>query len=301
MTQTPKETCFGPLLFIPGENGGKYPNCHSLYLQDDKILIDPGSNRERLIQLRDNPGVREVWLTHWHEDHFMHLDLFDHIPLRVSEQDAPPLSDIEIFMDSYGMVRGRDREYWRPVLIKRFHFKPRRPERFLIGGQTIHLKSGTVQVLATPGHTPGHLSFFFPEPGVLFMGDYDLSHFGPWYGDLRSSIQDTMDSVERLRQVPARIWLTSHESGIFEDNPGARWDQYLGVIAEREEKLRDLLKSPRSFEQIVGACIVYGRPREPKSFFQLGEIGHMKKHLRKLMREGTVARDGDFFILSRQQ
>ena len=297
MTEMAKETHFGPVLFIPGENRGRYPNCHSIYIEGDKVLIDPASDRERLIQLRKDPGVEAVWLTHWHEDHFMHLDLFDDIPLLISEQDAPPLSDLEIFMDAYGMGDNHAREYWRPVLEKAFHFKPRRPKHFLRVGEVIHLKSGTVEVIGTPGHTPGHVSFFFPDPRVLLLGDYDLTKFGPWYGDLNSSIHETINSVERLRKIPARVWLASHETGIFEKEPGTIWDEYLSVIAEREGKLIDLLKTPRTLEQIVAACIIYGRPREPKMFFELGERGHMKKHLEKLMKEGMVVKDGEYYIV----
>ncbi len=53
--------------------------------------------------LREDEGVREVWLSHWHENHFMHLDLFEDVPLLMSEQDAPQLSDVELFLDGYGI------------------------------------------------------------------------------------------------------------------------------------------------------------------------------------------------------
>jgi len=97
-----KERCFGPIRFIPGENRGKYPFCHSLYIDGAGILIDPASDRDRLKGLRKDDGVRQVWLSHWHEDHFMHLDLFEDLPLLISEQDAPQLSDVELFLDGYG-------------------------------------------------------------------------------------------------------------------------------------------------------------------------------------------------------
>jgi len=43
-----KARCFGPIRFIPGENRGKYPFCHSLYIDGVGILIDPASDRDRL-------------------------------------------------------------------------------------------------------------------------------------------------------------------------------------------------------------------------------------------------------------
>jgi len=295
MKEPLKERHFGPVWFIPGDNYGIYPNCHSIYIEGDGVLIDSGADRERLIQLREGPGVREVWLTHWHEDHLMHLDLFDDLPLLISEPDAPPLTDLDVFMDAYGMEDSDEREYWRFVLKKEFHFRPRRPTRFLKGEEVVPLKSGSVEVLATPGHTPGDLSFFFQTEGVLLLGDYDLSGFGPWYGDRESSIQETIRSVTRLREVPARVWLSSHERGIFEEKPGDRWDQYVAVIHERERKLIERLRTPQTLEDIVGAWILYGRRREPKAFFEFGERAHMKKHLEKLMNEGRVAKDGSFY------
>ncbi len=261
-------------------------------------MIDPASDRERLIQLREDPGVRAIWLTHWHEDHFMHLDLFDDLPLLVSEPDAPPLADLDVFMDSYGMEGANEREYWRPILQEQFHFRSRKPTQFLCGGDVIHLETGAVEVVATPGHTPGHLSFFFQTHGALLLGDYDLTKFGPWYGDRDSSIQETIDSVKRLRDIPARIWLASHEDGVFEEEPGVRWDEYLAVIDEREKRLVDRLQTQQTLDEIVGAWIVYGRPREPKAFFEFGERVLMKKHLEKLMNEGRVVRDGEYYVIS---
>ena len=80
---------------------------------------------------------------------------------------------------------------------------------------------------------------------------------------------------------------------MFESEPGILWDQYLNVIDQREKKLLDLLKKPKTFDDIVNAWIIYGRPREPESFFKFGERLHMAKHLEKLMNEGIVKRQGD--------
>ena len=75
-----RETHFGPVWFIPGKNRGRYPHCHSIYIDGPGILIDPSSDRERLKQLRERDGVNAIWLSHWHEDHIMDLDLFDDLP-----------------------------------------------------------------------------------------------------------------------------------------------------------------------------------------------------------------------------
>jgi hydroxyacylglutathione hydrolase len=291
-----EEQHFGPIWFVPGNNRGKYPSCHSLYIEGAGILIDPASDRERLVRLRETQGVKMVWLSHAHEDHFMHLDLFDGLPLWISDKDSPPLSSLEIFLDWYGIDNKNYRQYWRQRLKEEFHFESRKPTKFLQGGQIIDLGMVTVEVISTPGHTPGHLAFFFREPGVLFMGDYDLAKFGPWYGDVNGSIEETIDSINLLRKIPAKVFLTSHETGVFMGEPGKLWDDYLGVIYDRERRLLEFLIKPKTMEEIVGAWMVYGRQREPKAFFEFGERALMKKHLDRLKRLGRVFQKGDRYI-----
>lgn len=287
-----EEQHFGPVWFIPGENGGKYPFCHSIYVKGAGILIDPSSNRKRLLQLREDPGVKEVWLTHWHEDHLMHLDLFDDLPLGIAPEDAPPLSDLGLFLDAYGMDDPEQRQYWKEILEEQFHFCPRRPSRLLQRGKRMTLDGVTLEVIGTPGHTPGHTSFLYEEQAVLLLGDYDLTPFGPWYGDAESSIDGTIASVKGLQRIPARVWLASHEKGVFTEQPAEHWGRYLQVIYEREKKLLAYLAEPQTMEDIVGAWIVYRRPREPKAFYEFGERAIMEKHLRKLMKEGRVVFEG---------
>jgi hypothetical protein len=131
------------------------------------------------------------------------------------------------------------------------------------------------------------------------MGDYDLTRFGPWYGDRFSSIPGTVESVRFLRGRQAQVWLTGHETGLFEAEPRGLWDPYLGVIQQREEKLLSLLSEPRSMADIVNAWIVYGRPREPKGFFEFGEKAIMGKHLQLLMEQGIVIKDNGRFHLAK--
>jgi hydroxyacylglutathione hydrolase len=294
-----KEKHFGPVWFIPGNNRGKYPYCHSVYVEGAGILIDPASDRDRLIQLRENPGVREIWLSHWHEDHIMHLDLFEDIPLVVPRIETPPLADIEVFMDWYGLEKPEYRAEWRPLLVDQFHYRPRIPARVFEGNEIIPLGALTVEVIHSPGHTPGHLAFFFREPKVLFMGDYDLGKFGPWYGDRESSIGDTISSVRKLRKIPAHTWITGHETGLFEDDPAEHWDRYLGIIDEREGKLLTYLNHPRTLEEIVSQWIIYHKRREPLSFFEFGERGMMAKHLERLLNREAIKKEGDHYKVLR--
>lgn len=292
-----KQVDLSSVRFVPGQNKGRYPYCHSLYIEEAGVVIDPGSDREALKRLREEVGVRAVWLSHWHEDHIVHLDLFEDLPIWISQQDAPPLGDLETFLDWYDMEEDSYRDYWRNILASQFNLRPRKPAGFLISGQKVQVGGLTVEVIHTPGHTPGHMAFRFLELGILFLGDYDLTSFGPWYGDRYSDIDETVASVNLLRGLDAQIWITGHETGVFTEPPGALWDDYLQVIWKREEKLLEFLKEPRTMDEIVKAWIVYGRPREPEAFFAFGEKAIMGKHLRRLVSQGLVVQEDGRFRL----
>jgi len=294
----PEEKTIGPLRFIPGGNNGRYPYCNSVYVEGAGILIDAGADVERLRALREGPGVREIWLSHWHEDHIAQLGLFEGVPFRQMQIEAEPLADLEAFLDWYGIADEEYRRFWRANLVQNFGYRPRRAAGFFRPGEVIELPSCSVEVILAPGHTPGHTAFYFREPQALFMGDYDLTGFGPWYGDRDSSIEGTIASVRRLREVPARTWITGHENGLFEQNPGPLFDRYLGVIDEREAKLVAYLSAPRTLREIVLQWIIYRKPREPKAFFEWGEAAMIGKHLDRLIRNGAaVLEDGRYRLI----
>ena len=279
---------FGPVWFIQGTNRGKYPYCNSVYIEGPGIIIDPASDREELAKIKEGPGVKEVWLSHWHEDHFMYMDMFEGVPFRLTEIETPPLQDPEVFMDWYGIEEPLFRDYWRKALVEQFNYRPRTPDTYFQPGETIEAGGLEIDVIHVPGHTPGSLAFFIKGPDVIFMADYDLGKFGPWYGDRDSDIDHTIESVNRLREVPAKVWTTGHEDGLFEQQPGEAWDRYLGVIDQREAKLMDYITEPRTMDDIVEQWIVYRKPREPRGFFEYGERALMGKHLERLIKKGEV-------------
>ena len=288
---------FGRIRFVCGDNNGKYPFNHSLYLQGDRsrVIIDPACSLEKLTRLKDE-GVDCVWLSHWHEDHIRYIDLFENHSLQISRRDFPPLTDINIFLDWYDIEIPQERSNWKKIILEVFNFRPRREANFLEDGATVDLGGLTVQVLPTPGHTPGHLSFFFPEEGLLFLGDYDLTSFGPWYGDVYSDIDETIKSIHKLKAVPARKWFASHDTGLFEENPGRLWDDYENVIYERENKLLAFLEKPKTIAEICAAWLIYGRPREPKEMYEFNERVLVRKHLEYLQRQDKIVSEDERYV-----
>jgi hydroxyacylglutathione hydrolase len=91
-------------------------------------------------------------------------------------------------------------------------------DRGRIPGQTVELKAGEIvefagrqaTVLFVPGHTRGHIAYYFPESGDLFCGD---TLFAGGCGRLFEGTPEQMlGSLDQLRQLPeaTRVWC-AHE------------------------------------------------------------------------------------------
>lgn len=290
---------FGNIVFVPGLNKGRYPFCHSLFIDDRiKAVIDAASDENALKELREDPGVDVIVNSHYHEDHLMYNYLFPDAELWVPEKEAGAFKSADVFLESYGMPSEEFKENWRKILHGQFNYVEREPARLFKDGDVLDFGETKAEVVHTPGHTWGHSSFFFPEEEILFLADIDLTKFGPWYGDEVSDIDDFIASVERVKEYPAKIYITGHEHGIIEGSIDELCDPYLAVIEEREGKLRDLLSEPRTMDEIVDAHIVYKKPREPKEFYYFGELGTMKKHIERMLKRGEVKeQDGRYRLV----
>jgi glyoxylase-like metal-dependent hydrolase (beta-lactamase superfamily II) len=293
------EKQFGAVTFIAGENGARYPHCNSIYIRMAGLLIDPASNRDHSRHLAERDQVRTICLSHWHEDHYKDIDLFESADFWISEIDAVPFTDMDTYFEWYGLGTSEGeslRNTLKPVLIDQFHYQPRTPERLLKDGEKIDLGVLTMEVVHTPGHSPGHLAFLFVEPGILFLGDYTLEKFGPWYGDPHASLDDTIRSVQRLSKIPAELWICSHGKGIIENNPLQMWERYLNAIDQRDERLLGYLRNPRLMKEIVQQWLIIGKPDHVTDYERFGEQAHVKKHLTRLLQKKLISEEsGRYF------
>ena len=289
---------FGNLVFIPGNNNGKYPFCNSLFI-DDKIkgIVDPASDEQRLAAL-DRTGPEDMLInSHYHEDHFAFNRLFADARLFVHGKDAACFASLAALLDAYGVAEGSEAAvFWRQILVASFHFQERTPDRELVDGDILDFGGTRLEVIHTPGHTPGHISLYCEQEGVLFTGDLDMTAFGPWYGDRVSDIDATIASVRRLMDIPARIYITSHNMGVLSGDIRSLAEAYLAVIDEREEKIIHFLERPKTLAEIAGQWFIYKKPRQPEAFFMFGERGMVGKHLERLVGQGLVGREDDRYF-----
>lgn len=285
-------------------HGGRYPYCHSVFIDDDlRAAIDASSDETVLRRLQAERTMQVLIATHGHEDHIMHHHLFPQAQLWVHALEARMFRDLEGFIHILAQEERTDANRVDRILAflrDVVHFTPQEPDRLLAEGDVIDFGHTTMRVLHTPGHSPGHLCFYFPLEKILYTGDLDLSRAGPYYGDPESSIEDTIRSCQRLAKIPAEVYLTGHgRSGVFEADP-EHFNRYLAVIDEREAKLVGFLAGgPRTLDEIAAAGLIYGdKSIEGAWSLAISERTMMRKHLERLIQAGAVVRDGDRYGLS---
>lgn len=95
--------------------------------------------------------------------------------------------------------------------INKYELFQGKPARVLKGGESIELGKRSIEVLHTPGHSPGHMCFWEKERGYLFTGD--LVYKGTLFAYYPSTDpQAYLESLEKIAQLPARRIFPAHHA-----------------------------------------------------------------------------------------
>ena len=88
------------------------------------------------------------------------------------------------------------------------------PDTLLEGAERLPIDGSEMEVIWTPGHSPGHCCFYWPARGVLFSGDHLLPKISPNIGLHPQSGADPLDdyiaSLERIRRLAVDTVLPAH-------------------------------------------------------------------------------------------
>ena len=279
----------GHTTVLVGERGGKYPQGNSLLIRgaDETVIVDPSV---AVAEGRfDLPHVDRVLNSHCHEDHVAGNGRFPNVPWHFHAADLPGIRSLDGLMAIYGFDGAIDTA-WRQVVLEQFHFTPRPDPTPFRDGDVFDLGGGVrVRVIHAPGHTRGH-SFFHVEPDdVLYLGDVDLSSFGPYYGDAWSSLADFERTLTLARTLEARWYATFHHIGVVEGRAAflEKLERFAAVIADRERRLLEYLREPRTLDDVAAHRFVY-RPQDPVSFAEPVERRSMGQHVARLVAAGRV-------------
>ncbi|MFE6686235.1 MBL fold metallo-hydrolase [Streptomyces sp. NPDC057743] len=276
---------YGAVSVLVGANSGAYPYGNSLLVRgtDQILVVDPS-----LSLVGAAPPADVVLVSHAHEDHVAGLGGYQ-VPVHVHERDLDGLRDRRALVAGYGLPSDVVDAFDESVRDE-FHVQGRPDALGFADGTVFDLGGRTVTVVHLPGHTAGHSGFLIEPDGFLFVADIDLTSFGPYYGDVGSSLVDFEASMRRCREIDARWYGTFHQKGVIE---GAaefrrRLDAYVGVVEKRDATLLAFLGEPRTVEEIVDHRLVY-RPHVEGAHVRPVERRTAVQHLDRLLGGGLVA------------
>lgn len=276
----------GNVYLLEDPHEARIPFCHCLYIDDEKkALIDSSSGRD-LVSALQGKRVDLLITSHYHEDHILNHDAFPEAKIWCHYLDAPGVRSRQGFKSMYGFEIFGEQEMGEKF-VRGFGLKDYRVDAEFTDGYVFDLGQTRVEVVHLPGHTPGHSGFYFPDHNILFVGDIDLSSFGPWYGNPVSDVDEFISSIKRIKEMKPDILITSHK-GLVKDNVNARLDAYLQRIYEHDEDILKALNRPKSLSELASANIIYGKPHEPYRLYQFFEKMSLLVHLRRLIRLGLV-------------
>jgi hydroxyacylglutathione hydrolase len=127
---------------------------------DRALIVDPGEEAPRILGAVEQLGVsvEAILVTHCHFDHIgavAPVAKATGAPVYVSEIERGVLADIMSYVPFQGFGPYESYE----------------ADHALEGGETLELAGFEIDVLFTPGHSPGHLTYSVPEAQAIFSGD----------------------------------------------------------------------------------------------------------------------------------
>jgi glyoxylase-like metal-dependent hydrolase (beta-lactamase superfamily II) len=179
-------------------------NCYLMHDGKEAVVFDPGGSPEKVLDYLKKNKLRltAIYNTHLHFDHVTGnraLVMASQAPIYANERDAYLMTDNRQASILYGVPPVED-----------FAFQNLdEGDRTVLGTE--------MRVLATPGHTPGSLSYYLPEyrtvicGDVLFHGDIGRTDFkGGDYPTIEKSIREKLYTLpEDTRVCPGHEEETS--------------------------------------------------------------------------------------------
>lgn len=287
---------FGSVTVYSGEKNGKYPD-------GNQVIVTGRSERAAF----DSPLVAntlgQIFCScdlaiqgHVHEDHTTGLHLIPDRPVYVHEADI----DMARSREGYQRAAGLPDDVMAAMFSEieaHFFYQPIPDAIAYTDGQCWDLGGVTVQAIHAPGHTRGHSILYVEKEGVAFIGDIDLTGFGPYYADATSSLPEFRETLAKLPELDARAWVTSHHRGVYTDRARMLADlaAFADKIEQRSATLRERLRTkPHTLDELIAERLLYPKDFQPM-WVDYAEERTIRAHLDELMASGEVTLTDGFY------
>ncbi len=173
------------------------------------------------------------------------------------------------------------------------------PDLYLGDGSVVVAGGRALTVLATPGHTAGHVCLVDPADGLLFAGDHVLPQITPSIGlepvERPGALGDFLASLERVRRLDVRTVLPAH-GPVFVDLAGrvdaltAHHEQRLAACSAALVTLGPDPATPQAVAEALPWTRRARRLADLDGFNQMLAVGETAAHLELLVARHLACR-----------
>jgi glyoxylase-like metal-dependent hydrolase (beta-lactamase superfamily II) len=189
---------------------------------DEVIVIDPGHDAAAVLEVVDEREIIAVICTHAHPDHVA-------AAVKVAERDESPIA-----------LHPKDLLDWR-------HVHDKDPEIQMADGGIFEVADVQLEVIHSPGHSPGSVCLYCEDLGVVFSGDTLLAsgparycgEFPDFPGQVSAIGEYLLTLPHATRVLPGHgaestvaaaekrfdAWVSGGPAGIPEDEPAGPEDE----------------------------------------------------------------------------
>ena len=276
-----------------GAQSGKYPDGNQVIVQGPqmRVAFDTPRVANRIGPVLD--AVDLVILGHVHEDHMAGLHRVPQAHVQVHQADLAAAQSWAGLSAHYGYPQ-EVLDALHALIVADFDYQPRPDATAYLDGAVWDLGAGVrIRAHHLPGHTSGHCALVIESEGVAFIGDIDLTGFGPYYGDATSSLAQFRESLRRVADLDASAWVTSHHRAIVTDRARFLGDlqRFASKIDERSDRLLAYLQDgPQTRDELAARRLLYP-PGFHLPYVESAERRTIGMHLDELAQQGQVVQD----------
>jgi glyoxylase-like metal-dependent hydrolase (beta-lactamase superfamily II) len=304
-------------------DGLRAVNVYAIADDDGLILIDSGwaiaEAREVLDKAvaaldRGLADVRRFLVTHVHRDHYamavaVRREFGTVVSLGAGEQPSldllqeaghKPLTNTLALLERCGaahLMMALLREYAGRATHDPADWAG--PDDWLADGTTVVTGRRTLGVIATPGHTQGHVIFVDAAAGLLFAGDHVLPHITPSIGfegvNAALPLGDYLESLRLVREMADHQLLPAH--GPVTSSAHARIDELIAHHGRRLDEAAAVIGADGANAYETASRLTWTRRLRAFSeldlFNQMLAVTETAAHLELLVAQGRLtASDG---------
>lgn len=280
-------------------------NCFLAEGNDGYTVIDTGLNNEKTIkrwnQEIDGKKISDIIITHYHPDHFgyaggMQNKTGSKLSMTKIDMNAANQAWEEAFLNSLSenyAIAGIPVHMAKQMVENTLDFVPLvtpypTVDHYLEEGEKAIIGKYEYEVIFTPGHSDGLVTFYNPDKRVLLSTDHILPKITPnisyWFHGNQDPLATYLQSLEKVKKLDADYVIPSHGKPFYGANE--RIDE---IIKHHHERLDETLEYITADKSVYDLCQNLF-PRELSVHETRFAIGETLAHLEYLYHQGDLKR-----------